>query len=412
VTLQPPPGGPSAEWLRGEAARVIGFARASRHPDGGFGALSDTGRLEPAAARETYVTARMTHVFGLGQLLGLPGCAELVEHGLDALAGPFRDAAHGGWRTALGAGDRAGAGDKAAYTHAFVVLAASTAATAGHRRADPLLAEALAVLDARFWEPGAGLFRDVRSADWSSTEPYRGANANMHAVEALLAASDATGHPSWRARAHGIAARLAGTEARARGWLLPEHYDERWQVMPEHNAADPAHPFRPYGATIGHLLEWSRLCVELAAADPAAADAPELIGWARELFAVAVRTGWAIDGADGFVYTVDWSGRPVVRNRMHWVAAESVAAAAALWRATGEARYAQLHATWWRHIGEVFIDLEHGSWRHELDAANRPASGTWTGKPDAYHAVQAALRPLLPNAPSIAPSLAAAMGAG
>lgn len=51
------------------------------------------------------------------------------------------------------------------------------------------------------------------------------------------------------------------------------------------------------------------------------------------------------------------------------------------------------------------LDLADGSWHHELDAANAPASGTWAGKPDAYHALQATLLPRLPPAPTLAVAL-------
>jgi mannose/cellobiose epimerase-like protein (N-acyl-D-glucosamine 2-epimerase family) len=37
-----------------------------------------------------------------------------------------------------------------------------------------------------------------------------------------------------------------------------------------------------------------------------------------------------------------------------------------------------------------------GSWHHELDPDNRPASAIWPGKPDVYHAYQAVLLTLLP----------------
>ncbi len=115
-----------------------------------------------------------------------------------------------------------------------------------------------------------------------------------------------------------------------------------------------------------------------------------------------MRDGWFVDGAPGFVYTTDWDARPVVANRLHWVAAEAIAAAAALWKATGDPRYGDLHAQWWAYARRYLIDLEHGSWHHELDSANRPSSGTWSGKPDVYHALQATLLPLLPLNPSIA----------
>ena len=100
--------------------------------------------------------------------------------------------------------------------------------------------------------------------------------------------------------------------ARRHGWRLPEHYDEDWQPLPEYNSDDRAHAFRPYGVTPGHLLEWSRLCLHLRAA--LAEAAPDwLLTDARALFDTAVRDGWAVDGADGFVYTIDCgrrAGRP------------------------------------------------------------------------------------------------------
>jgi hypothetical protein len=41
------------------------------------------------------------------------------------------------------------------------------------------------------------------------------------------------------------------------------------------------------------------------------------------------------------------------------------------------------------------VDLDGGSWHHELDARNRPAHTVWEGKPDVYHAYQAAILPSL-----------------
>jgi mannose/cellobiose epimerase-like protein (N-acyl-D-glucosamine 2-epimerase family) len=107
----------------------------------------------------------------------------------------------------------------------------------------------------------------------------------------------------------------------------------------------------------------------------------------------------------GFVYTIDWEGRPVVRERLHWVVAEATATAAALFRATGEATYAGWYQTWWDHIACSFIDHDLGGWRHELDASNRPSSVVWNGKPDSYHALQATLIPRLPLAPGLTAAL-------
>ena len=84
----------------------------------------------------------MTHVFALGELLGEPDCAAFADHGLDAIATAFADAEHGGWRT------RAGVPGKAAYDHAFVLLAGASAALAG-RPGGAALLEAAAGGDRR-----------------------------------------------------------------------------------------------------------------------------------------------------------------------------------------------------------------------------------------------------------------------
>ena len=78
---------------------LLDFAERSRLPEGGFGYLGDDGRVVGGRPVETWIVARMTHVFGLARLLGRPGADELVRHGVEALTdGPLHDAEHGGWR--------------------------------------------------------------------------------------------------------------------------------------------------------------------------------------------------------------------------------------------------------------------------------------------------------------------------
>jgi mannose/cellobiose epimerase-like protein (N-acyl-D-glucosamine 2-epimerase family) len=325
----------------------------------------------------------MTHCFALAHLLGRPRAGELADHGIAALEGVFRDRAHGGW---LPAEDQT---DKRAYDHAFVVLAASSAVAAG-RPADALLAEALDVLETRFWDEAAGALVDVYDRAWTRLEPYRGANANMHGVEAMLAVG-------WRERALRVAERLVHRN----GPRINEHFDARWRPLPDYHRDQPAHPFRPYGATVGHWFEWARLCVHLESALGAGAPA-----WLREdaraLFARGVAEGW--DGG-GFVYTVDWDGRPVIRERLHWVLCEAIGAAVVLGEDERQAR-------WWELAERCFVDRVRGSWHHELDPDNRPAGRIWPGKPDVYHAYQATLLPRLPPSPSLADSARLSISAG
>ena len=118
-----------------------------------------------------------------------------------------------------------------------------------------------------------------------------------------------------------------------------------------------------------------------------------------------MRDGWNVDGAEGFVYTTDWDGKPVVRDRLHWVVTEAIAAAAALGAATGRPEYEHWYRTWWDHAAALFLDRDRGSWHHQLDPHNEPSETVWEGKPDVYHAVQATLIPLLPLSPCLAPAL-------
>jgi mannose/cellobiose epimerase-like protein (N-acyl-D-glucosamine 2-epimerase family) len=383
--------------LEREGERLLAFARGSVHPDGGFGWLSEDGRLEPQRPVELWITCRMTHVFALAHLQGHAWAAELVDHGVAALTGRFHDAVHGGWYAAV---DAAGpvTRSKTAYEHAFVVLAASSAAAAGRPRADALLAAAMDVFDRRFWDDDAGMVVEEWDESWSVLDGYRGGNANMHAVEALLAVGDT-------ARASRIVRRVVHDLARSNHWRIPEHFDSAWRPVPDYHRDQPAHPFRPYGATIGHWFEWSRLALALRAG--LGEEAPEwLLPDAVALFDAGVREGWAVDGSEGFVYTVDWDGAPVVRQRMHWVVAEAIAAAATLHAETGDAAYAICEQHWWGYVDRWLVDRAGGSWHHELGPDNRPAAGTWSGKPDVYHAYQATLMRRLPVWPPFAQALA------
>lgn len=383
--------------LYDEQRRLLAFARAAAVSPQGFAWLDEHGRVDDSQPTYTWITARMTHVFALAHLLGEPDCLPLVEHGVAALTGPLRDPASGGWWAVVDGAGRPVDDRLAAYDHAFVVLAASSAVAARAYGADALLDSALAVISERFVDP-AGRVVDGYDAEWSAPDGYRGANSSMHMVEAFLAVGEVTGDASWHDRALVIASHLIDEVAREYGWRLPEHFTTDWTPEPDFNADQPDDPFRPFGCTPGHLLEWARLLIHLDAALPAPPS--WLVEDARELFAVAGRIGWEVDEAPGFVYTTDWADRPVVRSRMHWVHAEAVLAAWALGVRTGEAAYDEWARTWWEYIEANLHDPAGGSWHHELDADSVSVSTTWSGKPDVYHAYQACLLPTLPLAPS------------
>ena len=372
---------PTPDWLRDQVGALLRFGAGARR-EVGFGWLRDDGTDDLAVPGQLWVNARMTHVFALGHLLGQEGAETLCDHGLAALTGAFLDARHGGWVSDLGDP----AGPKQCYQHAFVVLAAASATIAGRPGAAELLDEVLAVVLDRFWDESAGAAREEWTADWSALSAYRGANANMHLVEALLAAADATGDGTWRQRARSISQRVVLDVAPAHGWRVVEHFTDDWSPVLDYNQDFPRDPFRPYGVTPGHGLEWARLLLQVGTS-----TGEDLREPAAALFGRAMADGWLDQG--GLAYTTDFEGVPVVPDRFHWPVAEGIGAAATLHEVGVDALadYRRL----WDFARERLVDPA-GGWHHELGADGAPAAVTWSGKPDVYHAVQACLVPLLP----------------
>jgi mannose/cellobiose epimerase-like protein (N-acyl-D-glucosamine 2-epimerase family) len=409
--------GPCTRAMEGAAVtdldRLLDFAARSRLPDGGFGYLGADGRVLPERPVETWIVARMTHVFGLARLLGRSGAEDLVAHGIAALTdGPLHDGEHGGWQSST-VDDT-----KAAYVHAFVVLAGSTATAAAVTGGRALLDEALQVWQDRFWDDDAGLAVEEWDAAWTTCSDYRGVNANMHGVEASLAAADALAGSDpgtadrLRAQALRTSERVVHDWACERDWRLPEHFTADWTPLPDYNRDEPAHPFRPYGVTVGHLFEWARLALHLRAAleGQSGHNGPGpgprwLLEDAVAMFDAAASRGWAADGHDGFPYTLDWGDRPVVGARMHWVLCEAIAAACVLAEVTGDNRYRELAGRWRAHGEDRFADPSTGSWHHELTPTGEVGTGTWAGQPDAYHLAQMLLLDGRPVRGSVAAAL-------
>ena len=393
------------QWRREQAASLLTFGRGSALPGGGFGWLGADGTVEPGAPRPLYVTARMTYAYALAYLDGAGDYARrLAESGIRSLLGEYLDREHGGWYASLDHEGRVADTTKANYAQAHVLLASATAVVAGVPGAQDVLDRATSVIGEHFWSDADGAAVENWDAAFTELEPYRGANSNMHSVEAYLVAGDVTGDPVWHRRALAIADRLIAQQARSYGWRIQEHFDASWQPLPDYNRDRPDDRFRPFGTTPGHSFEWARLLVALEG------SLPEPPGWlldaATGLFDTAVAHGWAADGHPGFVYTLDLDDRPVVRQRLHWVACEAVLAADSLHRRTTEPRFERHAEQWWAHIAEHFLDPVAGGWHQELSPELAPTTTVWSGKPDLYHSYQALLLPSLPLAPSAGTALA------
>ncbi len=393
------------EVFLGELREAL-FAFGHRFPSPGGGSyyLGDDGTPWKERNRETWITCRMAHVYSIGAMLGHEGSEALTDAALKGLTGELRDMLNGGWY----AGVTAEGGivpNKQCYAHAFVILAASSALLANRPGAKELLEDALALYDARFWREEEGLSVDTWNTEFSLLDTYRGLNANMHTVEAFLAAADVLGEEKYRVRAGRIIDRVLQW-AEQNEWRIPEHFTENWMPDLECNKDTPDDPFKPYGATPGHGIEWARLITQwTVACGEKCPEKNKYTDAAERLYQRAVEDAWNADGERGLVYTTDWQGVPVVHDRMHWTLAEAINTSAVLYRVTGRERYAREYGEFMRYLDEVVADHKNGSWFHQLDRNNQVIGTVWPGKSDLYHAVQATLIPYLPVELSVAPAV-------
>ncbi|MBQ8798727.1 MAG: AGE family epimerase/isomerase [Lachnospiraceae bacterium] len=392
------------EFMKELRENLFSFGHGFPSPGGGSYYLGDDGTPWKERNRETWITCRMAHVYSMGTMLGHVGSEALVDAALKGLNGELKDAEHGGWYAGLTA-EGAVVPNKQCYAHAFVILAASSAVLANRPGAEGLLKEALVIYDEKFWQEEEGLSVDTWDTSFQKLDTYRGLNANMHTVEAFLAAADVLGEEKYRVRAGRIIDRVL-LWAKENEWRIPEHFTETWKPDLECNKEVPDDPFKPYGATPGHGIEWARLITQWTMAFcKTEEEKKKYVEAAESLYGRAVSDAWNADGARGLVYTTDWEGTPVVHDRMHWTLAEAINTSAVLYRVTGKDRYAKDYAEFMQYLDEIVADHDNGSWYHQLDRNNRVIGTVWPGKSDLYHAVQATLIPYLPVDVSVAPAV-------
>ncbi|CUI72152.1 AGE family epimerase/isomerase [Cognatishimia activa] len=377
-------------FLVQNAKTQFDFFQPSLCPSGGFYTLDLTGQPLPSAVQELHTTTRLVHSFALGKLAGRNNCDNIIDQGVSYLFSHHRDAAHGGYLWALEGADIHD-GRKLAYGHVFVLLAASSALAVDHPDAMALLEDVDQILEQRFWEEDHGLFCDEFNADWTPFSTYRGMNANMHGIEALLAAFEATGREKYLDRASRILHFFAHKIAPSEGWRLPEHYMENWAVDRSYSG-NPM--FRPAGTTPGHSFEIARLLLQFneLCGQPNA----DRIATARTIAYRALEDAWNTE-AGGFCYTLNFDGTPDITDRYWWPVTEAIGVLAALMKTDAAASDLEWYNRVWDFARTHFVDQENGGWFPEIDANGVPTVTQFEGKPDIYHSIQAVLFPLTPT---------------
>ena len=386
---------------------LIDFVLSAGKHSEGFADIDMDGRISSPMYRSTLTNSRMTFVMAAASLLGVEQARPALEAGVKCLREELHDKSYGGYFDFNAPTARAER--KLAYNHVFVLLAGASAANAGEENGLEIAREALSVIDQHFWNEDLGILNDEYDRTLSFRYPYFGGNSNMHAVEAFLASAKVLERPDLITRAERIAEFFIDIHARQYQFMLPEHYDFKGEPDLNYNRHQQEDVFKPYGVTVGHLFEWSRLLLELEFASDN--EAPWRVDAALGLYNKAKELGLEADGKPGFVYTVDFSGEPISTKRLHWVVCEAIACAATLqiWTLLGDtAEFDQI--VWGKHLRARFFDPSTGVWHHELDSDVNYSGQLFSGKPDAYHLTQAFLVPLVGKGSGLIQSIQESLG--
>jgi mannose/cellobiose epimerase-like protein (N-acyl-D-glucosamine 2-epimerase family) len=376
----------SIETLRAHIAQTMAFyhPRCIDPAGGFFHYFRDDGAVYDRRHRHLVSSTRFVFNYAMAaREFERPDYLDVARHGLEYLRNVHRDRASGAYAWTILDGrpeDRT----RHAYGMAFVLLAYSTACKAGIGEAAAWIDETWVLLEERFWDPQAGLYRDEADADWVFSA-YRGQNANMHLTEALLAAFDATDDTRYLDRALIVADAMTRRQAAQAGGLVWEHYDANWAIDWEYHRDDPKHLFRPWGFQPGHQTEWAKLLLILDR------HAPHdwLLPTATQLFDRAVAHAWD-DEFGGLAYGFAPDGTVCDTDKYFWVQAESIAAAALLHERTHATAHRRDYDRLWAYAWDHFVDHEYGAWYRILDRENRKYSNEKSpaGKTD-YHTMGA-----------------------
>ena len=384
--MNPLPDFRSRDFLLGHVRRTMAFYHPRCiDPSGGFfHYFKDDGTVYDHAHRHLVSSTRFVFNYAMAaRVFGESTYLDVARHGLAYLRDVHRDPSTGGYAWTIHDGSPEDHTNHA-YGVAFVLLAYACARKAGIAEAAAWMDETWELLESRYWDPDAQLYRDEADPNWNFSA-YRGQNANMHMCEAMLAAFDASAKPRYLQRALLLADRMTRRQAAKADGLVWEHYDADWNVDWDYHRDDPKHLFRPWGFQPGHQTEWAKLLLIL----DRHVEAPWLLPTACRLFDTAVAHAWDSEHG-GLCYGFAPDGTICDPDKYFWVQAESLAAAALLAHRTGDAIYWNWYERLWRYAWKHFVDHEHGAWYRILDRRNRKYNDEKSpaGKTD-YHTMGA-----------------------
>ena len=266
----------SQAFLKDHIASILDFyAPRARDPEGGFfHHFLDDGTIYDDATRHLVSSTRFVFNYASAFLHdGTDQHRDCAEHGLAYLRSHHQMPAirqnlpgHFCWQRNDTDIEDARA---MAYGHAFVMLAAAHGVRAEIDGAADLLEESWQLMEELFWDADHSAYADERDQTLDILSPYRGQNANMHAVEALLAAYESTNETRYLDRASIITHKFTVAMTASTDGQIWEHYTTNWQHDWRYNIDKPNDLFKPWGYQPGHQVEWAKLLLQLNRHQPA-----------------------------------------------------------------------------------------------------------------------------------------------
>lgn len=327
-------------------------------PTGGFfQSFYIDGTKFDAEKRQIVSSTRMVINFMLaGKLLGRQDLIDIGRHGLDYVEKVHYVTSERRYAFTV-VSHKPDDMIQQAYGYAFILAAHAAARSAGAAEDDSDVARIFDIMEERFYLPEKGAYLDTISAEGVVDNSYRGQNSNMHICEALIAAYEATKEMRYLARAAVLAdtytRKLAG---KANGYIW-EHYTADFEIDWEYNKHDPTNIYRPWGFQPGHQNEWAKNLLNIYRYAPQ----PWMVKRAQELFDGSWDLSWDAEYG-GLVYGFGPDHKWCDAEKYFWVQGESMATAALLHQATGDAKYVERYNTLWRYIWEHWVDHKHGAW--------------------------------------------------
>jgi len=301
-------------------------------------------------------SSRMVINFMLaGKLLGRQDILELGKHGLDYLEQTHWRPESESYAFTIRDGEPEDMTQQA-YGLAFVLAAHAAALTAGVAKDAKGVDRVYELLEQKFWLADKRAYADTISAD-GVLSGYRGQNSNMHLCEAMIAAYEATKDRKFLERAETLAETFTRRMASLGGGFIWEHYTSDFEIDWEYNRDDPKNLYRPWGFQPGHQIEWTKNLLNIYR------HAPKdwMLQRAKELFDGSFDICWdATHG--GLVYGFGPDKTWCDDDKYFWVQGESIASAALLFEATGEAKYRERYNALWRYAWDNFVDHRSGAW--------------------------------------------------